>query len=150
LAQFVAAYPGLKLPVTFDNWYTQPAFCRYLDNELSLPYVGALSESNEVVLKTGRETLKSFADRLKREHLAAIAEGGKPLFHKITIPYKGEKETYYPYHGILAWLPRPTAYCAPRLTTRLSSTSFNVNSSMNWRTALPLGDAPLARKVCGI
>lgn len=97
LAQFVAAHPELKLPVTFDNWYTQPAFCRYLDHELDLPYVGTLAEDNEVVLKTGRETLKSFASRLKREHLAAIAAGQKPLFHKVTIPYKGEKETYYSY-----------------------------------------------------
>jgi ABC-type cobalt transport system substrate-binding protein len=97
LAQFVVAYPGLKLPVTFDNWYTQPAFCRYLDQELRLPYVGTLAEDDEVVLKTGKETLKSFADRLKQEHLAAIEAGEKPLFHKITIPYKGEKETYYSY-----------------------------------------------------
>jgi hypothetical protein len=97
LTQFVATYPKLKLPVTFDNWYTQPAFCRYLDNELHLPYVGTLAEDNEVVLKTGQETLKLFANRLKQEHLAVVKAGGKPLFHKITIPYKGEKETYYSY-----------------------------------------------------
>jgi hypothetical protein len=97
LAQFVATYPELKLPVTFDNWYTQPAFCRYLDQQLHLPYVGTLAEDNEVVLKTGKETLKSFANRLKQEHLAAVKAGQKPLFHKITIPYKGEKETYYSY-----------------------------------------------------
>ncbi len=97
LAQFVAAHPELKLPVTFDNWYTQPAFCRYLDHELNLPYVGTLAEDNEVVLKTGKETLKSFANRLKQEHLAAVKASQKPLFHKVTIPYKGEKETYYSY-----------------------------------------------------
>lgn len=97
LAQFVAAHPELKLPVAFDNWYTQPAFCRYLDHELDLPYVGTLAEDNEVVLKTGKETLKSFTHRLKQEHLAAVKAGQKPLFHKVTIPYKGEKETYYSY-----------------------------------------------------
>lgn len=97
LRQFVADHPELKLPVTFDNWYTQPAFCRYLDKELQLPYVGTLAEDDKVVLQSGQETLKSFAERLKQEHLAAVQTGGKPLFHNITIPYKGEKETYYSY-----------------------------------------------------
>jgi hypothetical protein len=97
LQQFVADNPELKPPVTFDNWYTQPAFCRYLDKELRLPYVGTLAEDDQVVLKSGRQTLKSFADRLKQEHLEAIKTGGQPLFHKITIRYKGEKETYFGY-----------------------------------------------------
>jgi hypothetical protein len=97
LSRFVAAHPTLKLPVTFDNWYTQPAFCRFLDQELKLPYVGTLAESNEVVLKSGRETMASLAHRLKLEHLEAMKAGGKPLFHKVTIGYKGEKETYYSY-----------------------------------------------------
>lgn len=34
LAQFVANYPDQNLPVTFDSWYTQPAFCRYVDKTL--------------------------------------------------------------------------------------------------------------------
>lgn len=97
LAEWHADNPDLTLPVTFDNWYTQPSFCRFLDKELDLPYVGTLADDDEVVLKTGRETLASFAGRLKKEHLAAVAQGGKPLFHKISIRYKGEKETYYSY-----------------------------------------------------
>ena len=40
LRRWVDENPELKLPVTFDNWYTQPAFCRFLDQELELPYVG--------------------------------------------------------------------------------------------------------------
>jgi len=97
LAQFVTDYPGLKLPITFDNWYTQPAFCRYLNKELQLPYVGTLAKDDQVILKSGRETLQSFAARLKQEHLDAVKLGQKPFFRKITIPYKGEKETYYSY-----------------------------------------------------
>jgi len=31
--------------VTFDDGYTQPAFCRFLDQGLNLPYVGTLSGS---------------------------------------------------------------------------------------------------------
>jgi hypothetical protein len=97
LDEFVAAYPRLKLPVTFDNWYTKPTFCRYVDRELQLPYVGTLTKDDQVNLKGGPETLGAFAKRLKKEHLAAIKSGAKPVFHKITIPYKGEQETYYSF-----------------------------------------------------
>jgi len=97
LRHWVSEHPELKLPVTFDNWYTQPAFCRFLDKELGLPYVGTLANDDVVILKSGRETLESFAERLKQEHLAAIASGGQPVFRKIGIHYKGEKEIYYSY-----------------------------------------------------
>ena len=97
LRWWVNERPGLNLPVTFDNWYTQPAFCRYLDKELGLSYVGTLAKDDDVILKSGQESLKSFAERLKQEHLQAVASGGKPVFHKIGIRYKGERETYYSY-----------------------------------------------------
>jgi hypothetical protein len=97
LQRWVDQNPGMKLPVTFDNWYTQPAFCRFLDQELKLPYVGTLAGDDKVILKRGHLTLDEFAKQLKQEHFDAIAEGGEPLFHKICITYKGEKETYYSY-----------------------------------------------------
>lgn len=97
LAEFVATYPELKLPVTFDNWYTQPSFCRYNDQELNLPYVGTLAKDDKVNLQSGQETLEAFSQRLKKEHLTAVKAGHKELFHKITIPYKGEKESYYSF-----------------------------------------------------
>jgi hypothetical protein len=97
LQKWVDNNPELKLPVAFDNWYTQPAFCRFLDKELTLPYVGTLANDDEVILKNNRLTLKDFAEQLKQEHLQAIDQGGQPLFHKIGITYKGEKETYYSY-----------------------------------------------------
>jgi len=97
LRRWVDENPESKLPVTFDNWYTQPAFCRFLDQELELPYVGTLARNDTVVLKRGRLTLEEFAKQLKQEHLQAVAAGGKPVFHKIGITYKGEKETYYSY-----------------------------------------------------
>lgn len=97
LAEFVADQPTLKLPVTFDNWYTQPSFCRYVDQELGLPYVGTLAKDDKVNLQCGQETLAAFSERLKEEHLAAVKAGGKKLFHKITIPYKGERESYYSF-----------------------------------------------------
>ena len=97
LERWVEENPDLRLPVTFDNWYTQPAFCRFLTQELELPYVGTLADDDQVILKSGHLTLKAFAERLKQEHLQALKAGGKPVFHKIGITYKGEKETYYSY-----------------------------------------------------
>ncbi len=97
LSRFVANHPELKLPVTFDNWYTQPAFCRFVDQQLQLPYVGTLAGDNQVVLNSGKQRLDNFAERLKQEHLEALENGNKPLFRKITIAYKGAKESYYSY-----------------------------------------------------
>lgn len=87
----------LDLPVTFDSWYTQPDFCHYLDQTLHMNYVGTLKDSAKIVLKTGEETIKSFADRLKQEHLAAVEAGQAPIFKPITIAYKGTKEHYFSY-----------------------------------------------------
>jgi len=97
LHQWVTEHPDEKLPVTFDNWFTQPAFCRFLDQTLKLPYVGTLAGSDQVNLKTGQETLEDFAARLKKEHLERLQNGGQPIFQRITIAYKGERETYYSY-----------------------------------------------------
>lgn len=97
LQQWVTEYPELNLPVTFDNWFTQPAFCRFLDQTLKLSYVGTLADTDKVNLKTGQETLGDFAARLKQEHLATLQHGGKPISRQITIPFKGDHETYYSY-----------------------------------------------------
>jgi len=97
LQQWVTDYPDLKLPVTFDNWYTQPDFCRFLDQTLQLPYVGTLADTDKINLKSGQETLGEFAGRLKQEHLQALKSGGKPLFHPLTIGFKQEREQYYSY-----------------------------------------------------
>ena len=97
LQQWVATHPAEKLPVTFDNWFTQPAFCRFIDQTLRLPYVGTLAGSDKVNLKTGQTMLDDFAARLKSERLDAVQHGGKPIFQRITISYKGEPEQYFSY-----------------------------------------------------
>lgn len=97
LQRWVTEHPEWKLPVTFDNWFTQPAFCRFLDQTLQLPYVGTLADADKVNLKTGQTTVRDFADRLKQEHLEALHHGGQPVFQRITISYKGEREQYYSY-----------------------------------------------------
>jgi hypothetical protein len=97
LEQWVAKHSDQQLPVTFDNWFTQPAFCRYLDHTLKLPYVGTLAGTDKVNLKTGQTPLDDFAARLKQEHLDAIEHQGRPVFQRITISYKGESEQYFSY-----------------------------------------------------
>lgn len=97
IQEWVQEHPNLKPPVAFDSWYTQPAFCHFLDKELDLGYVGALAEDQQVVLKTGQERLSVFAARLKQEHQSAAQHGKPPVFKRITIQYKGNKEQYYSY-----------------------------------------------------
>jgi len=97
LTQWVAEHPDAHLPVTFDSWFTQPDFCKFLDRELKLAYVGTLSGKDPVTLKYGLLPLEKFAERLKQEHLTAVAHGREPIFHRILIPFKGEQETYFSY-----------------------------------------------------
>ena len=97
LEQWKNEHSRLNLPVTFDNWFTQPAFCRFLDKDLKMHYVGTLAETDKVNLARGQETLGEFAEHLKQEHLHALQNGGKAVFHKIGVPFKGERETYYSY-----------------------------------------------------
>ena len=96
LQQWLDLYPELKLPVTFDSWYTQPSLCHFIDR-LGLPYVGTLTAEDELVLKTGRQRLETFAADLKQEHLAAVEQGQPAVFKPITIRFKGETEQYYSY-----------------------------------------------------
>lgn len=97
LEHWVSHHPDLRLPVTFDNWYTQPGFCRFLDKNLGLAYVGTLAPSDQVILKTGTETLESFAQRLKQDHLDNLAEGRPAVFKPTSITYKGQREHYFSY-----------------------------------------------------
>ena len=80
VAQWVAEHPEAHLPVTFDSWFTQPDFCKFLDRELKLAYVGTLTGKDLLTLKTGLLPVEKFAERLKQEHLTAIAQPGNPLF----------------------------------------------------------------------
>ena len=89
------AHPELHLPVTFDRWFTQPAFCQFIVQSLHLDYVGTLSETDKVNLNSGQFSLGEFAKKLKEEHLANLKAGDKPVFQKNTIHFKGSKEVSY-------------------------------------------------------
>jgi hypothetical protein len=98
LADFFTQHPHRRfLPVTFDAWYTQAPFCRFLNDQLQVAYVGTLKGDAEVVLGAGKKRLDAFADQLKEEHLQAVNQGQAPVFQATIIPYKGQKETYYSY-----------------------------------------------------
>jgi len=97
LREFFATPAQEKLAVTFDNWYTQPAFCRFLDKTLKVPYVGTLAGDDVVGLKQGPQRLETFALHLHDEHQQAVTTGGPGVFRKVSIPYKGATETYYSY-----------------------------------------------------
>lgn len=97
LKQFYSDSSHYKLPVTFDNWYTQPAFCRFLNAQLKVPYIGTLASDDAVILEQGETKLHDFDQKLKEEHQQAMRDRKKPVFKKITIKYKGGKETYYSY-----------------------------------------------------
>jgi hypothetical protein len=97
LQHWVGLHPKDKRAVTFDSWFTQTAFCRYLDQNLKLPYVGTLSGTDMVNLKTGPIPLSDFATQLKNGHLEKLKQGDKPVFRQIKIPYKHTLEVYYSY-----------------------------------------------------
>jgi hypothetical protein len=97
LTKFVADHPDRHWPVTFDNWYTQPAFCQFLDKTLRVAYVGTLADDTQVIFVAGIQRLDAFALQLREEHHEALKHGATPIFHKITIAYKGAPETYYSY-----------------------------------------------------
>ena len=94
---WVDEHPDLKLPVTFDSWYTQPAFCRFLTDTVKLPYVGTLNASDKVLLQSGEMIVGDFAKQLKKEHETAIKNGNPLIFKPVTIRYKGTKEQYFSY-----------------------------------------------------
>jgi DDE superfamily endonuclease len=97
LTKFFADHPERHLPVTFDNWYTQPAFCQFLDKTLQAAYIGTLADDDLIILASGVRRLDAFALKLKEEPHTALKHGTTPIFHKITIHYKGERKTYYSY-----------------------------------------------------
>jgi hypothetical protein len=86
------AHPQGNWPVTFDHWYTKPPFCQFLDQQLGLAYVGALTEKDRVLLQSGQQTLGQFAARLRQEQQA-----GQDIFRPLHIPFKGAQEDYYSY-----------------------------------------------------
>lgn len=135
LEAWCIAHPELRLPVTFDSWFTQPVFCQFLTKTLHLDYVGTLSDTDKVNLKTGQITLGEFAAKLKNEHLAAIKTGGKPVFQKNTIHFKGTKEVYYSYcqtHNIHTF-SKQRLVINYREADLSDNPTFFISNRLNWQ-----------------
>ena len=97
LTQFVDDHKDLHIPITFDNWYTQPAFCRFLDRTLQIPYVGTVAGDDQVLLVDGAQAVDAFDLHLQHEQQEARKHAKTPVFQRITITYKGAQEVYYSY-----------------------------------------------------
>jgi len=97
LRDFYKQYP-LDIPVAFDKWFTHPAFCKFIDQELEKGYIGGL-KSDEKILLSGSKKIEvsDFVKQLREEHHNSITTKNTPVFGKITIQYKGKKEVYYNY-----------------------------------------------------
>jgi hypothetical protein len=137
LHDFVTAYPQLKLPVTFDHWYTQPGFCRFLDKTLQLPYVGTLAEDDVVLLKQGPQRLDAFALHLKEEHQQAEKDGHAGVFHPLTIHYKGAKEHYYSYCAThrIATFGKQRLVINHRQADLKDNPTFYISNCRHWQAA---------------
>jgi hypothetical protein len=101
LQAFVQTHPHTRLPVVFDNWYTQPGFCQFVGQTLKLPYVGTLAANDCVFRKGHWQRLDEFAAELKQEHQTALARGQPPVFKPIAIRYKGGGEQYWSFCATL-------------------------------------------------
>lgn len=135
LTPFFTAHPELKLPVTFDNWYTHPAFCRFVDKTLKRAYVGTLAGDNKVVLASGEQPLETFAQQLQDEHHHALKTGHQPIFRKQSISYKGAKETYYCYcktHHIPNF-GKQRLVINHRRSDLSDSARFFISNKLNWQ-----------------
>lgn len=99
LRNFYEQHP-LDIPVAFDKWFTNPAFCKFIDQDLAKGYVGGL-KSDAKLLRAGGKKMEvgDFVKQLHQEHLSKTPEEQKknPVFGKVTIRYKGKKEVYYNY-----------------------------------------------------
>ena len=139
LRDFYRAHP-LDIPVAFDKWFTNPAFCRYIDEDLEKGYVGGL-KSSEKILRAGGKTISvgDFVKSLHEEHLTQSPEEEprkQPVFGKVTIRYKGKKEVYYNYckvHHICGYGRQRLliSYSNPELT---GTARVFISNRLKWRS----------------
>jgi len=101
LSYFFKQYPTSNISISFDKWFTNPAFCKFIDKDLGKAYVAGLKSDEQVLLRgSKKKSIADFVKSLKEEQIAKIKEGvptNKLPFLKCTIKYKGKKEVYYNY-----------------------------------------------------
>jgi hypothetical protein len=135
LTQFVDDHKDLHIPITFDNWYTQPALCRFLDKTLQLSYVGTLARDDQVLLADGAQSLDAFDLHLQHEHHEALKHAKAPVFHSIKITYKGVQEVYYSYcntHRIHNF-GKQRLVINHRSADLSDTATFFISNTLNWQ-----------------
>ena len=99
LRQFFEQYADLDIAISFDKWFTCPAFCEFIDKELQRAYVAGIKSDETILLRGGvHMSVSDFVKQLQEEQQRKIQQGvakNKLPFVKCTIKYKGKKEVYY-------------------------------------------------------
>ena len=99
LRAFFSRYANQDLPVAFDHFYTCSELCRFIHEELKRAYVGTLAPQDLLLIGPNKQQMPCdvFIKQLLEAHKEAVAKGQKPLFEKVGIHYKGQKENYWAY-----------------------------------------------------
>ncbi len=99
LADFFSHRPGQDLPIAFDHWYTCAELCAFIEKDLKRAYVGTLAEGDLLLIGPQKApvTCGAFVKQLLGQHKEALQKGQKPVFEKVGIHYKGQKENYWAY-----------------------------------------------------
>lgn len=137
LGAFFKDYPDVDLPVSFDSWYTCEELCGYIDKELKRAYVGTLKEQDQILVGPQQQKIScgDFAAQLAEKHRKALAAGENPVFEKIGIQYKGQKEQYWVYcqtHQV-SNLGKQRLVIAFSKDDLSSTPCFYISNRMHWR-----------------
>jgi hypothetical protein len=139
LRAFRKQYPALDLPVAMDGGYTSAAFCKILDKDLNIAYVGSLADYQHIIL-SGSESipLSEFIKRLKIQHQAKTEQNDKGKFFKTTIHYKGQMIVYYAYcatHRIKGFEKKQRLVIAFRDKDLKDTPYCSISNRMNWHAS---------------
>lgn len=139
LRAFRKQYPDLDLPVAMDNGYTGAAFCKTVDTELKMAYVGSLADSQHLIL-AGSESipLSEFIKRLKAQQQAKTDKNDKSRFFKTSIHYKGQTMVYYAYcatHRIKGFEKKQRLVIAFRDKDLTDTPYCSISNRTNWHAS---------------
>lgn len=144
LSEFCKNYPSIKLPVSFDSWFTTPAFCKYISQTLKRDYVGAIKSKETLILAGSKQkTIAEFTAELVAEHRIT-----KKVFQKTKIRYKGKTEYYYTYcksHRVknfeqkqrllISFNDDPINFKADELVKKTSQARLFISNQLKWHAS---------------
>jgi DDE superfamily endonuclease len=139
LRAFRKQYPDLDLPVAMDGGYTSAAFCKTVDTEFNMAYVGSLASTQHVIL-AGSESiaLSEFIERLKAQQKAKTEKNDKHRFFKTTVHYKGQTIVYYAYcatHRIKGFEKKQRLVIAFKEKDLTDVPYCSISNRMNWHAS---------------